>query len=450
MAAAKPLQNNDSSFWIRHLLRRAGFGYTPDELKHYTRLGYEGTLDELLHPERIKNDDLEDLIRQQDFDFTVIEDLKRWWLYRMLYTKVPLEEKMTLFWHGHFATSNRKVNNPYAMYGQNLLFRKHALGNFHELLYDVSKDPAMIVWLDNQQNLKAKPNENYAREIMELFTLGIGNYSEHDIKESARAFTGWQTQPAGFRFNANQHDFGDKSVLGVTGNLNGDDVVKILVGQKATAHFLSKKMIKYFAFDNPSEAYIDRVASSYLNSNYSIKHMVRSIFTDDEFLSDKAYHAKIKSPCELVVGSLKMLQINKLDADLPAAMARMGQDLFIPPNVKGWDGGPAWIATDTMMERFNFANRATGQKFSEMARYATPSQIMASENLKNAGQVTDYFLNLLVDSDVPQATRNKLVAYVSSDVKGNPIGEIPDDTTLDAKLRGLVHLIMTLPTYQLA
>lgn len=445
MVAAK-----SEAFWVNHLLRRAGFGATPQELKHYASLGYDGTLDELMHPERIDNDQLDVQIKQQDFDYTNIQDLKRWWIYRMTFSKRPLEEKMTLFWHGHFATSERKVKNAYGMYGQNLLLRKHALGNFHQLLYAVSKDPAMIIWLDNQQNRKGKPNENYAREIMELFTLGIGNYTEKDIKEAARAFTGWQTLPSGFFFNQNQHDNGVKTFLGTTGNFNGDDVIAILVKQKPTSRFIARKLVKYFVADEPDEAMVTRVADVYMQSNYNVKQMLRSIFTDPIFLSDKSFHAKIKSPSELVVGTLKTLQLKKLDGGIPDSMARMGQDLFMPPNVKGWDGGPAWIATDTMMERFNFANRISSAKFTEMQKYGASSTLMDKQGLKNAAQLVDYFLKLLVDADVPPATRTRLIAYVSSDIKGNSVHAVPDDATLDAKLRGLVHLIMTLPTFQLA
>ncbi|MBX9772169.1 MAG: DUF1800 domain-containing protein, partial [Candidatus Obscuribacterales bacterium] len=175
--------------WISHLLRRAGFGATPKELAHYTKLGYAEAVEELLNPQTVDNSELEKLIADQQFDFTQIDDLRRWWLYRMTFTKRPLEEKMTLFWHGHFATGDAKVKNTFSMYGQNLLLRKYALGNFQDLLMGITRDPAMIVYLDNQQNRRGKPNENYAREVMELFTMGIGNYSEKDVKEAARAFT---------------------------------------------------------------------------------------------------------------------------------------------------------------------------------------------------------------------------------------------------------------------
>ncbi len=436
--------------WIGHLLRRGGFGATPEEMSRYDSLGYEGALEELLNPQRVDNSQLEDFVGQQQFDFTRIEDLKRWWLYRMAFTRRPLEEKMTLFWHGHFATSFAKVREPYSLYMQNLLMRKHALGNFQELLLGISMDPAMIVWLDNQQNKKGKPNENYAREVMELFTVGIGNYTEQDVKQAARAFTGWQRTPAAFRFNRNQHDYGDKTLLGVSGDLNGDDVVRILSRQPATARHLALKLIKFFALDDPDPAFVDRAAAAYLQTGYQIKPVLKTIFTSREFMSERCYHAKVKSPAELVVGTLKTLQVTRLDGDLPTVMARMGQSLFEPPNVKGWDGGPAWISTDTMMERFNFAARITGQKFNDLEGYISPSELAAGQRLKDAGEMVDYFLSMLVEGDVPPSTRQRLTAYVSSDLAGRPLAAIPDDTTLDAKLRGLVHLIMTLPTYQLA
>ncbi len=438
------------NIWINHLLRRAGFGATPKDLQHFTKLGYAEAVEELLNPQTVDNTELERLIEQQQFDFTQIDDLRRWWLYRMTFTKRPLEEKMTLFWHGHFATGNAKVKNTFAMYGQNLLLRKHALGNFQDLLMAITRDPAMIVYLDNQQNRRGKPNENYAREVMELFTVGIGNYSERDVKEAARAFTGWQTRQASFFFNDRQHDYGKKNVLGVAGDLDGNDVVKILTARPATARYLAKKLITFFACDNPDPAFVEEIASVYVTGRFKIRPMLRAIFRHPVFLSEKSYHAKIKSPVELVVGTLKHLEIQNLDADLPSMMSRMGQNIFNPPSVKGWDGGQAWVSTDSMMERFNFAARATAQKFDELHYYASPSELVYKQNLRNAGQVVDYFLNLLVEGDVPASCRKRLIAYVSTDLTGKTVPVLADDRTLDAKLRGLVHLIMTSPAYQLA
>lgn len=438
-----------NTFLVEHLLRRAGFGSTPPEAEYYASMGYERSVRTLLAPQKVDNSELDQLIASQNFDYTKIDDLKRWWIYRMTFTKRPLEEKITLFWHGHFATSWRKGENPYAMYMQNLKMRNLGLGNFHELLLTMSKDPAMIVWLDNQQNKKGSPNENYAREVMELFSLGIGNYTEQDIKQSARAFTGWQTHPDGFYFNAKEHDYGPKTFLGQTGDFNGDQIIDIIVQQPATGKFLAKKMCKFFAADEPTPAILSDVAAAYKPNGDNIREMLWTLFMHDDFKRN-AYHAKIKSPAELVIGSLKSLQVQKLDSDLPSLMARMGQNLFDPPNVKGWDGGKAWIATDTMMERFNFASRLTQQKFDAIEGYMRPTALIQNQGLESPDQMVDYFLNLLVDNDVPPTTRSGLLQYFCTDSAGKTIDPLQNDKLLDSKLRGLVHLIMTLPTYQLA
>ena len=444
------MSKRDSQALIPHLLRRAGFGATPAELEYYQSKGYDKTLDELLHPDRVDNSNLDALIAAQNFDFTRIDDLKRWWLFRMCFTKRPLEEKLTLFWHGHFATSNKKVNNPYAMYLQNLTFRKYGMGDFSDLLLGVSKDPAMIIWLDNQQNRKGNPNENYAREIMELFSLGIGNYSENDIKEAAKAFTGWQTKNSTFFFNTNQHDSSSKTFLGNSGEFNGDDIVQIVSKQPAASQFIARKLVAFFVTDTPDPRMIDDLASVYMKEKGDSRSVLKALFTHPGFKSEKAFHAKIKNPAELVVGTIKTLQVQNLDGDLTASMSRMGQSLFEPPTVKGWDGGHAWISTNTMMERFNFATRITQQKFDAMEGYISPSELVANQGLTNARGMVDYFVSVLLDGDMPDPAKADLVKYVSSDFVGKPIPAIPDDKLLDAKLRGLVHLIMTMPTYQLA
>ena len=436
-------------FLIKHLLRRAGFGSTPKELQYYESLGYEKCVKVLLEPEHVDDSELDGLIANEHFDFTRLDDLRRWWIYRMTFTRRPLQEKMTLFWHGHFATSNQKIENPYAMYMQNSSMRQLGLGNFHDLLLSMTKDPAMIVWLDNQQNKKGEPNENYAREVMELFSLGIGNYSEKDVKEAARAFTGWQTHADGFFFNAKNHDYGEKTFLKNTGAYNGDDIIGIIVEQDSLGKFLATKMCKFFVADNPSPAIIADVASSYKLRGNNIRHMLSTLFLHDEFKRD-SYHAKIKSPVELVVGSLKTLQVTQLDNDGATFMNRMGQNLFEPPSVKGWDGGPAWIATDTMMERFNFTTRLTQEKFDALEGYIKPSALIADQGLSTPEVMVDYFLELLVDDDVSPATAPDLVRYLTTDSAGKSVNPMNDDKLLDAKLRGLVHLIMTLPTYQFA
>jgi uncharacterized protein (DUF1800 family) len=434
---------------IRHLLNRTGFGFTPEELAPYLAMGYSSALKQLTNPSSVDNSKLDGMLAEQNFDFTNPDDIKRWWLFRMMFTGRPLEEKLTLFWHGHFATSDNKVRNPYAMYVQNCTMRKYAFGKFDDLLLAMSKDPAMIIWLDNQQNRKGKPNENYAREVMELFTMGIGNYSEQDVKEGARAFTGWQTKPDGYFFNKGQHDSGSKTFLGQTGNFNGEDIISILANEKATAHYLARKLIRYFALYEPSNSFVEEIATIYKKNDHNIGAMVSAIFSSRYFTTSACFHSLIKSPCEYVVGMLKTFQVSQVDAEVPRLMAAMGQNLFNPPSVKGWDGGENWIASDVMMERFNFATRMISQKFDYLDKYSSPAKIATEQGLTDAGETVDYFLSLLIENDAPQSVRERLVKYVSTDLSGKPLDKLPNDKVLDARLRGLVHLIMTLPTYQL-
>jgi len=279
--------------------------------------------------------------------------------------------------------------------------------------------------------------------------MGIGNYSEQDVKEAARAFTGWAA-PSGFYYNKKQHDFGQKSFLGQTGNFGGEDVVQILAGRPETARYLAKKLITFFCMDNPDDSFVQRISDSYISNKQNIKAVLSDIFTSNEFRSSKSYHAKIKSPAEYVIGTMKLLHVEKLDGDLPSVMARMGQNLFEPPNVKGWDGGMAWIATDTLMERFNFANRISTTKFDAKEGYINPEVLAKQFGSKNAKDMVDYFLARLVDEDVPSSARKKLLEYVSTGIDGSELTTLPDAKTLDIKMRGLLHLIMTLPSYQLA
>ena len=241
--------NQDETRTLAHLLRRAGFGARPDEWAAYAKLGVAGTTDRLLHPEAVP-DHLAEVMQDigADYiDFTDMGSVSKWWMYRMLHTQRPLEEKMTLFWHGHFATANYKVDNPRWMWQQNQTFRTHALGNFRQMLLAVTRDPAMLVWLDGVDNRKGHPNENYGRELQELFTMGVGSgYTEKDVQEAARAFTGWgvDRDANSAVFSPDRHDDGVKTYLGETGNFTGDDVIDIIVRQPATARFLSHQAVQ--------------------------------------------------------------------------------------------------------------------------------------------------------------------------------------------------------------
>ncbi|MBI3735311.1 DUF1800 domain-containing protein, partial [Candidatus Sumerlaeota bacterium] len=290
-----------------------------------------------------------------------IDRLKRWWLQRMLHTKRPLQEKMTLFWHGHFAASAEKVKSGYHNYQLNKLFRDMATGNFKMLTYEVGCSPAMMRYLDNAQNNKEHPNENWARELMELFTMGVGNYTEDDIKNSARAWTGWSTDGEDFVYRPFLHDEGEKVFLGRRGNFNGNDIIDIIFEQPVTAKFIVRKLWTYFAYENPEDEIVEGLAATLRTNGYEIKPMLKQMFRSKAFYSDKAIGTQIKSPAQLTVSMLSALNIDPPAGSMTeiyavSALRMMGQDLFYPPNVKGWPGGNEWINTNTLMTRYNLSN----------------------------------------------------------------------------------------------
>lgn len=355
-AGPPPSPLADPRVRLAHLMRRAGFGVTPEELDRLEAIGYEAAVDRLLEYDR-EPDPVEERLASLDLDLTKPEDLKRWWIVRMVDTARPLQEKMVLFWHGFLTSALSKVNNPAWMLQQNRLFRSHALGNFRELLLDVSKDPAMLVWLDGRGSRKEHPNENYARELMELFTLGEGHYTEQDVREAARAFTGWMLGREGeVRFNPGAHDGGEKTVLGRTGRFNGDGVVEILVAERATGEYLGRRLFSFFAYPDPATETVSALAGTYFSSGYSIKAMVRQILLSPEFSSPRAYRSLVRTPVDLVVSSHRMLGLATDGRGLPGVLRELGQDLFSPPSPAGWPGGPAWLNSSTWLSRVNFAN----------------------------------------------------------------------------------------------
>ncbi|MBC5811158.1 MAG: DUF1800 domain-containing protein, partial [Candidatus Eremiobacteraeota bacterium] len=311
-----------------HVARRTGFGPTPAEVERLVGLGVDGSVDALLHP---SEPETADFLAYPDSDKlfdpkTRNITAKMWWLDRMLRTKRPLVEKMTLFWHGHFATSINKVPANY-MVGQINLFRSQALGNFRTLLLSVSKDPAMLIWLDNRYNVAAHPNENFAREIMELFALGLGNYTEQDIKEAARAFTGWTLDKNGaFFFRDAQHDPGMKTFLGRTGPWNGDDIVGIIVQQPIHQRYICRKLLEYFVYSDPEPELVDALAQTYALSGYDLAKTVGAIVRSNVFFSTRAYRALPKSPIEFAIGLLRYAGVAQMPPDIPYWLARMGQD----------------------------------------------------------------------------------------------------------------------------
>ena len=437
---------------MAHLLRRTGFGARPEEWTEWARLGVAGATRRLLHPEVIP-DPFDPLLHHIEGDYVDFDDMgsvRKWWLYRMSHTPRPLEEKMTLFWHNHFATANYKVDRPRWMWAQNQTFRTHALGSFRTLLQAVSRDPAMLVWLDGAENRKGRPNENFGRELLELFTLGVGGgYTEADVKEAARAFTGWRfdRDTAVFKFDAGQHDDDAKTFLGQTGAFNGDDILDILVRQPATADFLCRKLFAYFVHETPSPADIAPLTRVYFAGGYDLRAVVGAILTSPAFYSEAAYHAKIKSPVEFAVTALRTLDAPFAAANnaLLSATRTMGQELFSPPNVKGWPGGRAWMNTMTLITRVNFAGTLTYELdrrglLASRLRHGVAAYGSGRGGLQTPAQWVDAVWGLLLPGHPPSApTRAALLAFAGDD---SPVSE----TTLS----GLVSLVLSAPEYQLA
>lgn len=434
---------------VAHLLRRAGFGATEAELDSYTQLGFAGAVDRLLNPEQVDDSATDHLLQPLTAklgDRKQIEAARFWWVNRMLYTQRPLQEKMALFWHTHFATANSKVGNSVLMLQQIQLFREQGMGNFETLLQKVTRDPAMLIWLDNRQNRKAAPNENYAREVQELFTVGIGNYTEQDIHEAARAFTGHTLDKnLTYVFAPKQHDNGPKTFQGQTGNFDADDVLAILVRNPATARFITTKLFSWFVYDTPDQSTIDRLATTFSTSGFDVRSVLRDIFTGPEFLSPQAFHSVIKQPVDYVVGSLKALSVQNVGPDVTQVLRRMGQDLLNPPDVSGWKGGAGWINSSTLFERFNFAERLSAGRDSTKPYFTDVQAQIQAHSVDSAETLVDYYTGLFVDGDVTPEARLNLVDYLNNPT---PLS-LSDGSAIDLKARGLVHLALATPTSQL-
>jgi len=283
------------------------------------------------------------------------------WVEAMLTGVDPLRERMTLFWHGHFTSSVRDVKSSYEMIRQNELFRAHATGHFSDLLYGITRDAAMLEYLDNDSNRKSSPNENFARELLELFTLGEGRYTEEDVKEAARAFTGWTDRKGEFHFDWRRHDFGYKTFLGVTGRLDGDDVVEILLEQDACAEHLAAELIAYFEGLEPAPARVAEYAAGLRASGYDVGALLRRLFLDPAFYRDEVVGARIAGPLDYLVGTARRLGVDPPPRLVVLGAAALGQRLFEPPSVQGWERGPAWITTSTLMLRGNLAGGLLGR-----------------------------------------------------------------------------------------
>ncbi len=434
-----------------HLCRRAGFGASSQELDALVKRSPS----ELAHSfvENAKaasqRDPETDALASAMLATGNSRNLAAWWLYRMLNspwagdqasTTNPLLEKLTLFWHGHFATGAEKVDDAEMMFTQNRLLRRHALGDFGAMTQEISRDPAMLIYLDSTTNRKAHPNENYAREIMELFCLGEGNYTERDIQELARCFTGWEVRRKKFRFNRYQHDTGAKTILGETGTFTGEEGVEIVLKQKALPRFIARKLVRFFIFDEPTapEQLVEPLAKLLRRSELQIGPVIERILASNIFYSPFAVGRKVRSPVELGIGLLRCLHGSSNLDQVAQHLDDIGQAVFYPPNVKGWDGGRTWINTSTLLGRSNLVGELLRN---EATRFGGQTlETLAKKNgVSSPGKLIEWLDELLLAVPLDDSARKELLAFAEQ-TTGNPSRRIAE----------LIQTLSTVPQFHLA
>lgn len=491
-----------------HLLNRAGFSGSPSEIKAFHALGRTEAVDSLINPKealdafplpnwcsdeqaiaavRARYEQYRDTKKQmKDASAEEIATKKRetikkfqqenrqqaveaqgWWFRRMLKSEAPLREKMTLFWHDHFATSIQKVKFPVLLMQQNSLFRSHAFGSFQELTQAILLDPAMIIYLDSQSSKKDHPNENFAREVMELFTLGEGNYTEQDVHEAARAFTGYSVDrmTGKSRLNTRDWDATDKTIFGKSGPFNGKEVINLIFDKKEASRFMANKLWEFFVYDKPSSTLLDQLSRSFHDTNYEVGPLLREIFLSKEFYSPTAIRTQIKSPVQYIVALLKQLEVANPPMGFPiTAQLQLGQVLFMPPNVAGWDWGQAWINTNTLLTRYNLAGFIT--KGTDAANKLIPDEMMKIPQMGKApremgagwkgpdyekicprplretpNDLVDSLISRFFQSPLPEKARASFIEYAISK-KGAIF--------TNKEIAELCHLILSTPYYQLS
>jgi len=467
-----------------HLLVRAGFGGRAEEIEKLHALGPAKAISSLVDsqpesyaPPACADSHGQDELRNQLRDAVTPEqkqsvlkllnerfryemsDLTRWWVTRMVNTRAPFLEKMTLFWHGHFATSGQKVRHAYKMWHQNEILRQNGLANFANLTKAISRDPAMMIWLDTVQSKKERPNENFAREVMELFTLGEGCYSESDVKEAARAWTGYRIDKDNqFRFAPAQFDSGLKTFLGETGSWNGDQIVDMIVSQPQCARFIAAKIWKFFAYEATDPKLIDALASEFRNVQYEIRPFMKQVFSAQEFYGAEALNSQIKSPVQFLVQAFRTMPIALPESSvLEFAFRQMGQVPFYPPSVKGWDGGNSWINTATLTFRYKLARQLVeGIDPQEIGLPKPLAMDMGGIRPATTPALLVDQIITVSDRQQPQNVVEKLFVRIfqcsSKFELATRFREFLSNRSLpleDSTIRGLVALMMTTPYYQL-
>ena len=447
---------------MAHLLRRAGFGATRDQIDEYVAKGYDETVEELLHPEYSDPEDQDLLDRYfiASVEARSVGHADPQWAWRMATTTKHLEEKIALFWHGLLAVGGIKLDHGMEMLTEIDLFRRYGLGKFGDLLLEISRNPGMMYWLDNQNSHKDAPNENYGRELLELFSMGIdemgeGAYNEDDVKAAARAFTGWASKPTmppfflgpfpmEFQFDPDDHDDGEKEFLGEVGNWNGEDIVEITVRQRATAEFISRRLYQFFVADDADEDEVQRLADVFEENDGEIRAVLRAIFKSDHFKSEAVRYRKIKSPTELVFGVARLTDRFDLpdmaSSQLAAQTTFMGQFLLNPPSVEGWHEGEEWIDSGALVERINFAS-------TELERRDAPGIQRMVDLVRDAGGMSSSeYVSACLDAmgciDISDRTFGLIAEHASSQME--PTNE---DEETDRAIE-MFQLIASTPDYQ--
>ena len=472
------MANNEIAL-MAHLMRRAGFGETRDELEARVAKGYEATVEELVHPENQPDVDLDFMLRYRPEYHALanIHTTQQSWVYRMINTGRPLQEKMALFWHGILCTGQAKVDHARQVMLYIDMFRQHGLGNFKNLLMELSKHPTMVQYLDNVDNHKGAINENYGRELLELFSLGVGmdgqlNYTEDDVKACSRAFTGWNIEPTfpifpygrspwRFRYDPADHDNGEKTFLGQTGRWNGEDIIEIIIGQAATARFMARHLYNFFVADEPQvpawkdapprdiEA-IRTLERTFTENNYELRPVLRTLFNSDSFKN--ARFQKMKSPAEVVVGTMKLVKEHtELKPGLFPIMLEtvyMGQELLNPPTVEGWHTGREWIDSGTLVERINFVADQVGNPDLPGIKLIV-DRMSAGTSTMSPEEFVDGCLDLMGPLEVSEKTGDSLIEYARSGAALRR-GSEEERSRFARRVVGMLQLIVATAEYQYA
>lgn len=455
----------DSSMQTGHLLRRAGFGASLNDLNTWRGSSFQDAVDRLINYQQVPDDVMESRLNALNLNMTgkgTIANVQRWWLLRMAWTQRPLLEKMTLFWHGMLTSSFRKAGGMYAsqlMLKQNQFLRSHAFDTFDNILLGITSDPAMLYYLDLTKSHKNAPNENYARELMELFTLGVGHYTQQDVSEGAAALTGWHVRAIDgtSHYNPNDHNTLTKTYLGHTGNLDYKDVINILTNHPAAPWFLSRKLFTFFVYENPSNDDIQPLVDTYVKSGHNIGEVMRTLLLSPQFSSSKAYRARLKSPTEFVVGAYRALNIQGDGYNLPNATTITGQTLLDPPNVAGWPGdkvSATWLNSGTWMSRLNYLDQLLlGSHTAKGSNAAVDIQgIVKANNISTAEQYVDYFTSFLLDGTLDSGRRTQFINYFKTPMQSRSQASITLANGSRYSLsnaRGTLYLILASPEYQL-